>query len=522
MRLGWAFSLALAGVLVSQTTQAALIDQVNQAFRSVNGRTPTVAEWNYWAGRVQRGEKKTYAALAGAMAYQRAHGQETAVPAVSTGTAVAASASFKTGKSEYPSPFDPNFLPDGVLLKSTASPEVYVLVGGKKSWVLPSLVNKWLGENHYFKHDVVVTISPEDMARYPQTRSVNYIYSGKVLAESNGVQYFIDDKLRKRELTAAVRARLRIPGGNLYQTSAAHLREFATGPKLAGDKYPGGMVVYTGAYHGGQIWRIKEAGNGQLLKHVYASDYLYEADGNPDESLRAPADAALLAKHPRGTNIERYPDGWVVGLGGKTYVVQGGKLRHIATPELFNAMGLRSKYVLTVYPEFLRRYPKGNAIRAFKTVVTDGAIKTTSATAAPSTTGSLTKVRPAVRTMIGKINELYIRAYDKDPTTSENKFWVDYVYNGEVNNEADLTAAINRAAITGRKPALTPRNRPINLDTLKLHWFPYLFYFVHQKEPSAADQDYWFGRIKSGDRDTIEELGGTLQWLKENTGQTRR
>jgi len=319
-----------------------------------------------------------------------------------------------------------------------------------------------------------------------------------------------------------VRAAWKIPGGNLYDTSAAHLREFRTGPALtSATKYAGGMVVYTGAWHGGRIWQIKEASNGQLMKHLYLSDYIYEADGNPDESMRAPADAAILARHLRGSNIERYPDGWVVGLNNNIYVVQGSALRLIASPSVFNAMGYKQKYVLKHHPEFLRRYPHGYSIGAFKTVIAGSAGKG-QPKAAPNTASHLTKVRSHIRTLINRVNDYYLTAYDKEPTASENKFWVDYLYNGEVNNEADLKAAMRRAAVTGNRPARTSRTAVISADKLKSHWFPYLFYFVHQSEPDQADKDYWYSRIHAGDRNTIEKLGGTLQWLKDNTGATRR
>lgn len=501
------------------------MDQVNQAFREIHGRTPMFSEWSYWAGRVNRGEKKSYQALVGAIAFQKGVGSSAGTAAPVTGLSAAnvgTAASFKVDKNLYPSPYNPNFLPDGTLVKSPTSPEVYYLKSGKKSWVLPSIINKWLNENHYFKSDIIITISADDLARYPQIKSVNEIYIGKVLQHPDGTQYFIDDKLRKRKLSASVRAAFKMPGGNLYPTSAIHLGEFTTGPALtSAAQYPGGMVVYTGAWHGGQIWRIKEAAGGQLMKHLYLSDYIYEADGNPDESMRAPANPVILAKHSRGSNIERYPDGWTVGLSYNIYVVQRGKLRLIASPEVFAAMGYKQKYVLAQYPEFLKRYPHGYSIGAFKSVIAASAGKE-QPTAAPNTASNLTRVRPTIRTLITRVNDLYLTAYDKEPTASENKFWVDYLYNGEVNNEADLKAAMKRAAVTGKKPTLTPRTAAINLDQLKSHWFPYLFYFVHQTEPDSSDRAYWYERIKSGDRDSIEKLGGTLQWMKENLGATRR
>lgn len=497
------------------------MDQVNQAFREIHGRTPTIIEWTYWAGRVSRGEKKNYQALVGAIAFQKAAGTKFVTTSLSSPN-VTTVASFKVAKNLYPSPYNPNFLPDGTLVKSSTNDAVYYLKGGKKSWVLPLIINRWLNENHYFKHDIIITISADDLARYPQTKSVNEIYIGKVLQHPDGTQYFIDDKLRKRKLPPSIRAAFKIPANNLYPTTGPHLGEFSTGPALtAATQYPGGMVVYTGAWHGGRIWRIKEASDGKLIKHLYLSDYIYEADGNPDESMRAPANETILARHSRGSNIERYPNGWTVGINDNIYVVQAGQLRLIASPQVFAAIGYRQKYVLKNYPEFLKRYPHGYSIGAFKSVVAASAGKG-QPQAAPNTASHLTKVRPAVRTLINQVNDLYLTAYDKEPTVSENQFWVDYLYKGEVSTEADLKALMQRAAATGKKPALTPRTSAINIDQLKTHWFPYLFYFVHQQEPGSSDRDYWYSRIKPGDRDSIEKLGGTLQWVKENLGVTRR
>ncbi|MEX1112604.1 MAG: hypothetical protein WEC84_04020 [Candidatus Andersenbacteria bacterium] len=508
--------------LLPIVANAALIDRVNEAFRTIHDRTPTVTEWSYWAGRVQRKEKTTFDALVGAIAYQRAN--TSAISNTVVPVSVASVSAFKTSTSLYPSPHNPNFLPDGTLVKSASAPQVFYIQNGKKSWVIPGLINKWLGENHYFKHDIILTIPDADLARYPQTKSANPVYIGKILQHPDGTQYFIDDKLRKRQIASpAVRATFKIPAGNLYPTSAAHLQEFPTGPAITNTNlYPGGMVVYTGPYHGGRFWRIEEVAGGKLVKRLYLSDYIYEADGNPDESLRAPAIDTILARHERGVNIEKYPDGWVVGLGPNIYVVQDEKLRLITSPEIFAAMGYKSKYVLTVFPEFLQRYAHGHTIGAYKSIVSAGAATKGGPAPAPNGATGLTKVRPAIRALIADVNNIYQSVFDKDVTAAENTFWVDYVYNGEVTTKTDLIAAMQRTKQTGQKPARTSRTAKISLDKLKNHWFPYLFYFVHQQEPSQADKEYWYSRIKDGDRDSIEKLGGTIQWLKENQGTTRR
>lgn len=436
---------------------------------------------------------------------------------------VAAATKFAIDKKYYPSPVGPNFLPDGVMITTPGHPNVYYVKNGKKSWIIPGILNKWLGENHYFKQEIIISIPRADFDRYPQVASVNPAYIGKILVAPNGTQYFIDNKNRKREISAGVRSALKMPGGNTYPTSAAHVQEFLTGPKLTAANYPGGMIVYTGPYHGGRFWKILEGTDGKLYKHLYLSDYIYEADFNPDESLRAPAIDALLAKHPRGTNIERYPDGWPIGIGTSIYITQGGTARLVATPQIYSAMGYIPSRVRKDSPEYLIRYPKGQPIRAFKSVLATGAAATAGAPSlAPNTAYDLSKVRPAIRTLISQINELYQLAYDKDVTVDENKFWVNYVYQGEVATREDLLAAMRRAKSTGKKPTLTSRTAVLAESTLESKWFPYLFYFVHQKEASDEDKDYWYGRITPGDRETIEGLGGTIQWIKENFGGATR
>ncbi|TSC70825.1 MAG: hypothetical protein G01um101470_788, partial [Parcubacteria group bacterium Gr01-1014_70] len=195
MRYRVVFLRALAVLLVpvllllAAPARAALIDRINEAYRTVWSRNPNAAEWSYWAGRVQAGEKTTFEALVSAMASQKGMVLGTSATASSS---VAAASTFKISKTLYPSTINPNFLPHGTLVKSASKPQVFYLRDGKKSWVIPRILDTWLGENHYFKHDIILTISDEDLARYPQGTSVNPLYIGKILQHPNGSQYFID------------------------------------------------------------------------------------------------------------------------------------------------------------------------------------------------------------------------------------------------------------------------------------------------------------------------------------------
>ena len=67
---------ALAALLIPHDTQAAgLVSRVNEAFRGVHGRNPTVAENSYWATRTT--DKRTFEALQDTMQFYQAQGATT-------------------------------------------------------------------------------------------------------------------------------------------------------------------------------------------------------------------------------------------------------------------------------------------------------------------------------------------------------------------------------------------------------------------------------------------------------------
>ena len=427
---------------------------------------------------------------------------------------------FLANPAYYPSSINPNFLPNGTLVKTAASSTIYYIKDGTRSMILPHIMELWLKEAHYFKGDVVTVISVADMNRYAVTKSVNPYYIGKILQAPDGKQYFIDDKMRKRPISQAVRSALLFPARNLYPTSAAHLAEFVSGPAITRtDIHPGGTVMYRGAYHGGTIWRIGEDSKGNLTKQLYLQDYLYETQGYPWSGQIVPVSEAELAKYTRGANIDKYSDGWAVSLNGSISIVEQGKLRHVATPQLFTALGYPSKYVLTVFPQFLKQYPTGTPIAAFKTIVTPAAKLPVSKPTTLATTSKYPELHPAAAALIGQVNDLFLPIYDREPSASENTFWVDYIYKGEVGTKDALIAAMAKAHATGVRPAITSRTAPLSASVLKSKWFPYMFYFVWHHDPSDAAKAYWYGRIDHGDWTTIEGLGGTIRYLQETTGK---
>ncbi|MDZ4225209.1 MAG: hypothetical protein U1C49_00015, partial [Candidatus Andersenbacteria bacterium] len=141
MRWSLGFLFLLLFFLVAHPAEAALLDRVNEAYQVVHGHDPSASEWTYWAGRVQNKEKTTFEALVGAMAWQNINSRNTPVSAPAS---LPAAGSFKTADSLYPSPYGPNLLSDGTLIRSTAGATVYYVRGGKRSYVLPGVLDKWL------------------------------------------------------------------------------------------------------------------------------------------------------------------------------------------------------------------------------------------------------------------------------------------------------------------------------------------------------------------------------------------
>jgi len=510
-------------LLVALPADAALFNDINQAFSEVHGRNPTTNEWNYWANRVVRGEKKTYAALVGAIGFQKAKGQTTSPVSspVSASVASPAVGSFKVASSLYPSKYGPNFLPEGTLIKSSASSQAYYVKNGRRSIVLPNVMDRWLTEAHFFNHSVIVTLSPQDFARYKPIDAKNPTFIGKVLRHPNGSQFYIDDKYRKRPLSASVRAQLKFPGSNLYPASAAILRDFPTGPALNGKLQPGGMIIYDGPYHGGRIWRLQEISGGKIAKRLYLADRFYEAEYYPDEGQRVGVSAAELSKYVRGANIGTYPNGWAVSLGGKIFITEGGRLRHITSPAIFNAMGYRSGNVQKAFPEFLNKLGRGHNISAFKSITDSRGAAATAPAPAPNVaaTSGLTRVNSTMRSAIAQVNPLYRAVFDKEITPTENRFWSDYVHSGEVQNATALRHAMSVTKSTGKKPGKTCHTCSISSDTLKNHWFPYLFHYTWRRPPSSDDTNYWHARVDGG-RNTIQKLNSNIQWLKQSRNRT--
>ena len=427
---------------------------------------------------------------------------------------------FSADPAYYPSSLNPNFLPNGTLVKTVTNPAVYYIKDGTRSMILPHILEVWFKEAHYFKSDVITVIPDTDMNRYTVTKSVNPYYIGKILQAPDGTQYFIDDKLRKRPISQAVRKALLYPSRNLYPTSFAHLAEFATGAAITRtDVHPGGTVMYYGAYHGGTIWRIEQDSKGNLVKRLYLQDYLYETQGYPWSGQIMPVTATELAKYARGANIDKYDDGWAVSLNGAISIVEQGKLRHVVTPQLFTALGYPSKYVLTVFPEFLKQYPAGIPIAAFKNIVTPAAKLPLPKPVTSSTVSKYPELHPAAAALIGQVNDVFLPIYDREPSASENAFWVDYIYKGEVGTKDGLVAAMTKAHTTGVRPAITSRTATLSASVLKSKWFPYLFYFVWHHDPSAAAKTYWYARIDQGDWSTIQGLGGTIRYIQETYGK---
>jgi len=139
----------------------------------------------------------------------------------------------------------------------------------------------------------------------------------------------------------------------------------------------------------------------------------------------------------------------------------------------------------------------------------------------PATTSAADlRVPPESRRLIQNANGVFLLVYDRNPKPAENQFWVDYLYKGEAQTEAEFLAALKSAKVTGNQPTITSRDAELPPEQL-LKYVDFLFYFVFSRFPDGEEKAFWESRVHSGLRKTITDLGGNMQYLKD-LGMTRR
>ena len=420
----------------------------------------------------------------------------------------------------FPSAHGKDRLPSGFLIQAQGSDEVYVIQGGKRSLIYRPILDRWLKEAHYFKHDVIVKLSPAETQKYQQTTPRNAFYMGRILT-TGGTRYFIDDTLRRRPISPGVQAALKYPRRNVYTVPADVLAAFPNGPLITRtDRHPGGTVMYHGPYHGGVVYLIR----GDDTKHEFLQDYAYETMGFPWSSQILPTTADELKRYQRGAHISTYPDGWIIGIGGNRFLVQGGKLRWIASKALSDALGYNQKYVLTVFPEFFKNYPVGQPVTAFKSVRADvtqsSADRAAALVRAP---GNFEGLSAETKKLLSEVNTLFLEVHDRNPSREENRFWINYISAKKPRTARALQETMAKARDTGELPALPatssaedlrvpPESRRLikNVNTL--------FLSVYDRNPSPAENKFWVDYLYKGEAREEAELLVALRRAKR-TGQ---
>ena len=66
--------IPLTRKVTSVSSSGSLMSKINAIHRQAYGRNPSLSEHTYWSSRVISGEKKTEAALLGAMLYHKSAG----------------------------------------------------------------------------------------------------------------------------------------------------------------------------------------------------------------------------------------------------------------------------------------------------------------------------------------------------------------------------------------------------------------------------------------------------------------
>lgn len=348
----------------------------------------------------------------------------------------------QTATARFPSPHGSSKLPDGFLIQAADGGDVYQIVNGKKSRILAAIFDRWVKEMHYFKADAAARLSADELQDYPEAPPHNTYYWGKILTAGD-TRYYIDDRYRKRPIAPAVQAALKYPASNVYQVPLSFLAAFPDGPAITQtDRHPGGTVMYFGPYHGGKLYLIRN----DDTKHEFLSDYVYEAMGFNWSSQILPVSAEELTRYQRGVHLSTYPDGIIMGIAGKKYLVQEGRIRWIASEAIFEALGYNPKYVFTVLPQLNKNYGAGEPVTAFKSIRVATAEGTNPAKSAAGAekplAGALSTLPASKQALMRKVNSIFLQVYDRNPTPAENRYWIAYINDFNPGSESALAKAM--------------------------------------------------------------------------------
>ena len=211
--------------------------------------------------------------------------------------------------------------PNGTLIKSPDSPNVYVVEGGQKQWI---------GDPQFFRTryhwELLLTISRGRIERYPTVSDLHF--PDGTLIKGTSHQVYILEGGKKRWINdPAVFVSLGYNWDNIVYTSDAEINYYDTAANLSTTtNHPNGTLI-----------KSPDSPNVYLLE-TGTKRYI----GNPNVLTSrffwrnlVNISTAEMSGYPSGSDMH-YPDGTLLkGSSRQVYVVENGEKRWITSPEIF-------------------------------------------------------------------------------------------------------------------------------------------------------------------------------------------
>lgn len=234
--------------------------------------------------------------------------------------------------------------PSGTVVRSTDSPNVYLIENGNKRVFTSGVLFERLG----YRWSNITTVDAVELNWYPTAGNMMYP-SGALLRGVNTPMVYLIANGQKREITSATLLyKLGHSFADVFEVSSDVLSDYPTGVKAT---YPNGTLIKSA--ESPAVYRTSGSG-----KEEFTSLNVFNATGAKWSSIVEISRDELDFYATAGT--VKYPEGTLLrGNGGdKIYVIKSGAGVWIQTAAEFTKAGYKWTNVLTIEPAELSLYVK--------------------------------------------------------------------------------------------------------------------------------------------------------------------
>lgn len=240
--------------------------------------------------------------------------------------------------------FETSFNPDGTLIKSPDSPNVYALEGGQK---------RWIGDPQYFRirynWSRLLVSSEGRIDRYASNS--DFHFPDGTIVKGADPQVYVLDSGQKRWITdPSIFSGLGYDWANLVITTNAEIAYYPSGSNMTLGSHPNGTLIKTA--DNPSVY-ILESG----MKRRIGSPNVFNAQFFWRNVVTI--SSSEMSGYPTGSDMH-FPNGTLIkGSAPEVYILDGGQKRWVGSPETFRFLNLKMSDLIVENDAELEYYPTG-------------------------------------------------------------------------------------------------------------------------------------------------------------------